>query len=415
NQHMKVLKSLRAFFGRGGAIAETHGEQDGLPSAALIPDTANVGVDGALQISTVWACLDRRASTVASLPCFVYLQNSSGEKELARTSRLYALLHDSPNSRMTPFEFWRAMMLNYDLRGNGYARVDRDSTGEALALWPMPADQVQQKILKDGSVVYEYRIGNDVAILAEESVLHIKNLGNGTIGLSKLEFMRATLDEAAKAQSDSSKLFGAGGKPAGILMIDKVLNKEQRQNLKRSFSEMAEGSTSRLHLLEADMKYAQLTMTPAEQQLLETRRYGVEEICRWMDTPPVLVHHANVTAWGSGIAEIREGWYTFSIAPLMVNIAQALRRCVLTPRQRVTMVIEFSLDALLRASPKDRAEIYAKAVQNGWQSRSEVRQLEGAPRRPEADVLTAQSNLVPLAMLGKVKLASGGDGSNIAQ
>lgn len=412
---MKFFSSLRSYFGRGGAIAESPGVQDGLPGSSLISDTRNIGVDGALQISTVWACLDRRASTVASLPCFVYRQKENGEKELARSERLYALLHDQPNNRMTPFEFWRAILLNYDLRGNGYARIDRDLNGEAVALWPMPADQVQQKILDDGAVVYEYRLGNNVAVLAAQNVFHVKNLGNGTIGLSKLEFMRASLDEAAKAQNDAGKIFGAGGKPAGVLMVDRVLNAPQRAAVAKNFSDMAIGSESRLHLLEADMKYQPLTLTPAEQQLLETRRYGVEELCRWMDTPPVLVHHANVTAWGTGIAEIREGWYTFSIAPLMVNIAQALRRCVLTSRQRATLVIEFSLDALLRASPKDRAEIYAKQVQNALKTRAEVRQLEGDPYIPGTDVLTAQSNLVPLHMLGRVSPAAGGNGSNIAQ
>ena len=412
---MSFLSSLRSYFGRGGAIAEAAGPQDGLPGAALNPDTRDIGVDGALQISTVWACLDRRSATVASLPCFVYRQQPNGEKVLARTDRLYSLLHDQPNNRMTPYEFWRAMLLNYDLRGNGYARIDRDANGEALALWPMPADQVQQKILDDGSVVYAYRLGHNVAVLAAENVLHIKNLGNGTCGLSKLEFMRATLDEAAKAQNDASKIFGSGGKPSGVLMVDKVLNPVQRAAVMKNFTDMTLSPDSRLHLLEADMKFSQLTMTPAEQQLLETRRYGVEEICRWMDTPPVLVHHANVTAWGTGIAEIREGWYIFSIAPLMVNIAQAIRRCVLTSRQRATLTVEFSLDALLRASPLARAEIYAKSVQNGWQDRSEVRQLEGLPYRPEASVLTAQSNLVPLSMLGRVRPASGGDGNTIAQ
>lgn len=412
---MKFFSSFRSWLGGGGAIADSPGVQDGLPGTSLVPDTRNIGVDGALQISTVWACLDRRASTVASLPCFVYEQRVNGEKVLARTARLYALLHDQPNNRMTPFEFWRAMMLNYDLRGNAYARIDRDAAGEALALWPMPADQVEQRILNDGAVVYAYRIGYDVAILAAENVLHIKNLGNGTFGLSKLEFMRATIDEAAKAQNDAGKIFGAGGKPAGLLMVDKVLNAAQRAAVMKNFGDMTLAADSRLHLLEADMKFQQLTMTPAEQQLLETRRYGVEEICRWMDTPPVLIHHANVTAWGTGVAELREGWYTFSIAPLMVNIAQAIRRCVLTSRQRVTLTVEFSLDALLRASPSARADIYAKHVQNGIQTRAEIRQLEGLPPRPEADVLTAQSNLVPLQMLGKVKPAAGGDGTNIAQ
>jgi HK97 family phage portal protein len=177
---------------------------------------------------------------------------------------------------------------------------------------------------------------------------------------------------------------------------------------------MGEGSTSRLHLLEANMQYQQLTMTPEQQQLLETRKYGVEELCRWYDTPPVLVHHSNVTAWGSGIEQLVAGFYTLAIRPLLINIEQGVRKRVMTPRQRATMTAEFNLDALLRGNLKDRMAVYAQAVQNGIKTRAEIRQLENDPPIDGADVLTAQANLVPLDMLGKV-VASGGNGSAIAQ
>jgi HK97 family phage portal protein len=411
---MSWISTVRGWFGRGGAMAETVGTQNPVPGTALVPDTANIGPDGALQIATVWACINRRAAIVASLPFFAYQQMSNGQKEIARTSRLFSILHESPNSRMTPTEFWRAMMMNYDLRGNAYARIDRDDQGEALAMWPMPADQVETRVLDDGSMVYLYTIGSDVAVFSSANVLHLKDLGNGTVGLSKLEFMRATTDEAAKAQASASKMFGAGGKPTGTLMIDKVLDPDQRAALLRNFAGMAEGNAARLYLLEANMKYEQLSLTPQDQQLLETRRFSVEEICRWFDVPPILVYHSNVTTWGSAVYEIFDGWYKLAIAPMLVNIQQAVRKRVMTPRQRATMSAEFNFDALLRGNLKDRMEVYSKAVQNGLKTRNECRQLENDPPMVGADMLTAQSNLAPLDMLGKV-VASGGNGSNISQ
>lgn len=416
---MSIVNSIGTWIsgkwmGRGGAIAETRGPQNPQPGAALIPGLANVGVDGALQIATVWACVDRRATTVASLPFFAY-DLKGGEKVLARSSRLYQLLHDSPNSRMTPFEFWRAMMMNHDLRGRAYARIDRAADGEAIALWPMPSDQVESRVLEDGSMVYLYSFGNDIAVLAEANVLHIKNLGNGTEGMDKLAFMRATTDEAAKAQDAAGKLFASGGKPTGILMVDKVLNEEQRKAVKKNFMDMAEGSAARLHVLEANMKYEALSLSPEQMQLLATRNYGVEELCRWLDTPPILVHHTNVTGWGTGIELIVQGFYTTAIRPLLINIEQAVRKRVMTSRQRASMSVEFSLDSLLRGNPKDRAEILAKQVQNGIITRAEARQLEGWPYVPGTDELTAQSNLAPLHMLGRIKPSRSGDGADVAQ
>lgn len=407
-----MFETIRHWFGRS-ALSENFGTQTPVPGMTLVPDTANIGPDGALQIGTVWACIDRRASTIASLPFFAYEQKS-GQKTLARGSQLYSLLHESPNSRMTPFEFWRAMLMNHDLRGNAYARLDRDASGEVYAMWPMPADQVEVKVLKDGSMVYLYRMGDDVAVLDESNVLHLKNLGNGTVGLSKLDFMRPTTDEAAKAQAAASKIFANGGKPTGTLMIDKVLNTEQRAALQKSFAGMGEGNTSRLYILEANMKYEQLSMSPQDQQLLETRKHSTEEICRWYDVPPVMVHHSNVTAWGSGIEQIVDGFYKLTVRPILVSIEQSVRKRVMTPRQRASMSAEFALDALLRGNPTQRADLYAKNVQNGIMTRNECRQLENLPPMGNADALTAQSNLVPLSMLGNVA-ASGGNGAPIAQ
>ena len=61
------------FFSRwGSGLNEEKGKQSGLPSTPLISETANIGPDGAMQLSAVWACIERRSTTVASLPLFVY-------------------------------------------------------------------------------------------------------------------------------------------------------------------------------------------------------------------------------------------------------------------------------------------------------------------------------------------------------
>lgn len=392
---------VNTFFGWAGrALGLARGKQYAGPGQALVADGVKLSVDGALQLAAVWACVDRRAKVVASLPFFVY-EGTGGTRALARTSRLYQLLRDSPNSRMTPYEFWVAMMMNHDLRGNAYARVDRDTAGEALALWPMPADQVQPIVLDEGSLVYEYRLDGNIIILASENVLHLKDLGNGTTGLPRLDYMSATTTEAARAQAHATKTFANGGKPTGVLMTDSVLKPEQRERVRERFAEMAEGPMARLFVLEAQFKYQALTLSPEDIQLLETRKFSIEEICRWFDVPPVLVHHANVTTWGSGVEQIVDGWHKLSIMPLLVSIEQATRKRVLTAAQRSRYTAEFSYDALLRASLKDRAAIYATQVQNGLKTRNECRQLENDTPLPGGDALTVQSNLLPIGMLGR--------------
>ncbi len=409
------LNSVMNWFG-GGAMGQAKGVQAPVPMSSIATTARSIGQDAALQIDTVWACIDRRASIVASLPLFVYDRQANGQKVLARTSRLWSLLHDSPNTRMTPFDFWRTMLANYDLRGNAYARIDRDErTGEAVSLWPMPAAQVETVVMDDGALVYRYQLDGGVAFLAEENVLHLRGLGNGTTGMDKLQFMRAGLAEAADQVQAATGMWANANKPAGVLMVDRALRPDQRATISKNFTDMASGPTSRLFVLEAHMKYSQVSMTPEQVQLLESRQFSVEQICRWYDVPPVLVHHANVTAWGSGIEQIVDGFYKLAVRPLLVSVEQSLAKRVMTPAQRARQAVEFSLDALLRGSLKDRMTVYAQAVQNGIKTRNECRQLENDPPLTGADDLTAQTNLAPLAMLGSIASKQGGASEPIAQ
>jgi HK97 family phage portal protein len=400
-----TLNSMAGWFGysrTSATLAEVKGNQDRPIGSVQDSKTRRVSLDDALHISAVWACIERRANTIASLPLFTYERLANGQKQLARGTGLYVLLHDSPNARMTSFEFWRAMIINHDLRGNAYARLERNSKGEVIAMWPMPADQVSVKVLGDGSMTYEYRISSDIAILSSDNVLHIKNLGNGTIGMPKLDLMQSSTAELLDAQDHASQTFSNGGKPTGVLMLDSVLKAEQRKQLQESFSDLALGSSSKLRVLEANMKYQQLSMSPADLQLLEARKYGTEEICRWFDVPPVLIHHTNVTTWGSGIEQIVDGFHKLTIRPMLVSIEQAIHKRVLTSAQKRSLSVEFSHDALLRGNIKDRYEVYSKGVQNGILTRNEARQLENLPPAADGDALTAQVNLAPLAQLGKV-------------
>lgn len=386
----------------GRALGDGSGRQQATPISSLVDGTSAVVIDSALQISAVWACVAVICNTIATLPLLVYATRANGLRDIDRNNFLWSVLHDTPNSRMTSSEFWGAMLMNLCLRGNCYARIDRDAKGEVVSLWPMAADQVELEII-DGVVVYIYKFDSHVLALAAENVLHIKGMGNGTMGLSTLDYMRATTSEVSNSTAAANRLFASNGKATGVLMVDSVLNHEQRAKIKENFADMASGSTSRLFVLEANMKYQQLSLTPEDMQLLSTRQFGIEEISRWFGVPPVMIGHSNVTTWGSGIEQIVEGFYKFTLRPIMVNIEQAIKKRVLSPAQRVKNTVEFNFEGLLRVNIKDRAEVYSKLLQNGVFTRNEARQLENMGPIDGGDKITVQSNLVELKNLAMPK------------
>lgn len=385
---------------RGGILGDKRGIQDPYPLAPSVPNLKNVGPNEALQISTVWACVDLITKTLASMPMQIFVMKN-GKREISRDSALWRLLHDSPNALMTPFEFYRSLLLDLVLRGNGYAVVDRNGDGEVVAMFPVSADQMRVEMIQGDetqfSTVYHYQLNGFVYHFSPDRILHLKGMGKGLIGLSNLEFMRPNLDESIKMQENSALLFGNGSSAKGILTVDHNLDEAARKKLAKKYSGIQLYNESGLWILPVDMHYQQVSLSPADTQLLESRRFSVQEICRWFSVPEVLI-----TGSSDKVEQAMDLFYKTTIRPLAINIEQSIRKNVFTAEQREKFLCEFNLDAMLRASLASRAEVYAKMVQNGIKTRNECRELENDPPLSGGDGLTVQNNLVPIDQLGKI-------------
>ncbi len=388
----------------GGILRDQSGQQLGTPS---VMSAAPTSPDAAMQVSTVYACVSLLARVISSLPLMVYETMPDGRRKLARDSRLWMVLHSRPNDVMTPRDFWSTMIMHWAMRGNAYAQIIRDSSGDLISLWPLSPDQTEVFVDKNGQVAYKYQKDGQAYILGVNDVFHIKDIGNGLIGLSKLSFMSSSVKEATDTQKFATENAENYGKPSGILTVDHILKKDkngvnERDRIRQSLYDFRTGGSSKIVVLEADMKFNPVSLTPEESQLIENRRFSVEEICRWFGVPPILIGASGATTWGSGISEITSGFVKFTIGPMLVSIEQALRSRVFTLDERMTMQAEFSLDALMRGDITSRYQAYATAVQNGFKTRNEVRQLENDEPVEGGDVLTAQTNLAPLDKLGQV-------------
>lgn len=404
-----LYQSLRRWFGNVGSTGQQDGVQLGEPFTRVYDSNRDYGIDGALQVSAVWASIELLTDNIASLPLFVYKKDASmeGHKTLARGTPLWTLLHTSPNRRHTPMEFWQFMVMNYLLRGNAYARLVRNDAGEVIEMWPLASDQVEVDVLVDKTIVYKYQYEGQVAVYDEKSIFHWRDKGNGIIGMSRLDYMRNSVGIAISAQNHTADVYNKSGKRPGVFMIDKLLTEAQRTSIRNNYRGLTEGSDDDLLVLEAGAKFEPLSLTPADLQLLDTRKFSVEDIARWFGISSVMINDtAKTTTWGTGIGQLIEGFYKFRLRPMLESLEQCLERRVLTSGQRDLYSVEFSLDAILRGSLADRLDAGAKGVQNGLYTRNEWRQLENLPKMEGGDELTAQLNLAPINQLGNQGNAS---------
>lgn len=397
---MSLWVTMRSWFG-GNATRQQGGEQIKSPSNYTTSTAKAVTEDTALQISAVWACTRIIAETIGSLPLNVYQKTNEG-REKADDLTLIRVLTEQPNARMTSQEWRETMALNLVLHGNCYSVIDRNVKGQVVSLWPLPAEQVRVDVLPDGEPVYYYEDDKGYSAYSEKSILHIKLFGNGMIGLSPLAYARNTIGLASAAEDYSHRFYINGGKPSGVLTMDQILNTEQRAAIRANFSSMFEGSENshRMMLLEAGAKYQQIQMNPDDLQMIQTRRFQLEDIARFFGVPSFLINDTEkTTTWGSGIEQMMIGFYQLNLRPYLSRFEQAMMKKLLTPQQRSKYTIEFNFEGLLRADSKGRSEYYSTMVNNGIMTRNEVRKRENLSQKEGADDLTAQTALAPLDQL----------------
>lgn len=364
-----------------------------------------VTMDSAMQLAAFWACVRLTASVVATLPLKLYLTDADGGRnEVDSDHPLVTIFTDSPNGELTAFEFWEAATAWLLVTGNAFAEITRLG-GRIVGLQLLPSDQVQVTRDANYSLHYKFADRGQMVDLPPENVLHLKGFGfGGDLGLSVIRFGVQTIGSAIAAEETAGKFLGNGMMPSGMLSTDQELNDGQREQLQKLLAKYSSSANAgKILTLEAGLKFEQISINPEDSQLLETRRFAVEDICRWFGVPPVVIGHAaaGVTAWGTGIESLMLQWLATGLNPVLTRIESRLRLQLLTPDERRAGIYpEFNREALLQTDSAAKASFLSQMVQNGLMSRSEGRAKLNLPRRPEADVLTAQVNLSPLDALG---------------
>jgi HK97 family phage portal protein len=309
------------------------------------------------------------------------------------------------NRYQTKQEFFETMMLNLALHGNAYAKITKVG-GQIRSLLPLMSAQVTPNLLANGSMVYQYEADGNVDIYAEESIWHIKLYGNGVVGKSPLAFGRNIIGVAQAAEQAITKIYTNGGKRSGVLSLDRLLTPEQRDQVRANFSGLTSGTDERMMVLELGMTFDPIAMSPADIELLASRRYQLEEICRWFGVPSVLVNDTSgSTTWGSGIEQLVSGFYKLNLRPYLERFEASVSANLFSEAEANQYEFEFDFEGLLRSDLKSRLEGYRTAVAGSILTPNEVRKIEGWSPMEGGDSLLSQVNMTPLEMLGQVQAA----------
>ena len=365
-----------------------------------------VTLSSAMTISAVWACIARSAQMMSSLPLDIYRKTATGR--LKETGDLADLVTLSPNADQTPIEFWEGMFSWLMTTGNAYAEIDWVNN-RASSLLPIPSTHVHPIRNKaTNELMYEVRdpLTSKSRVIKQVDMFHLRGWGfGGDEGMSPIRWGTQSLGAAMAADEASSKMFGAGMQASGVLKANQGITDEQRPQLQKLMDSYS-GSTKagKILILEAGMDFESLSINPDDAQMLETRRFSIEEVCRWFGVPPMVIGHsaAGQTMWGTGVEQIFLSWLQLGINPVLKKVEQRIRKQLIPRRDQRDVYAEFNREAMLQMDSKAKQEFLRSMVTNGIMSRDEARDTLNYERRGgTADDLMVQTAMSPIDLLNE--------------
>jgi len=379
-----MLGRLRGSENRNLSYQSIWGAGYDFPGAGTMSG-ASVSQDQALKLTAVYACVRIYVDTISSLPADTF-QRIDGQRVPFRPKPIWV---DTPDAGTSRQDHVVQVLVSLLLDGNAFILVLRNGAGDVVALSVLDPKKVE--IRRNPSRQIEYHFDNRTTFTSNE-IVHITEMRKpGEIrGISRIDSLKESLGLAKALEEFSALFFGNGSITDIVIESPSNLSQEQAKSLVDGWEEHHRGlrKSHRPGVLGGGAKINKIGVDPEQSQLLASRAFAVEDICRAFRVPP---HMVGVTTPGAmSYASVEQNaiqWVRFSVTPIVSRLEAAYSS--LLPS---TAFMKFNLDSLLRGDTTTRFSAYSQALTAGFFSVNDVRKLEDLPQVDGGDQVR-----VPLA------------------
>lgn len=343
-------------------------------------------------LATVLACVGAVGSAIGSLPAYTYRRDGRGRVEVL--DHPVSRLTRAPNATQTWPDWIEWTLGQALLHGNALSLIEYDGAGRPVALRPIPWPNVQPILLLNGALAFDVvaytapwgGTGQPRRFLASE-VFHLRDRSDdGLLGRSRLSRAPEVLGNALALQEWTGAMWKNAATPAGALKFPTMLTADQMGRLRQQVADRHGGTQNArsVLILEGGAEWQPLSVSPEDAEVLASRRFSVEELCRLYQVPPPIVQdYTHNTFTNAAQAAL---WFAqFSLGPWVRKIEAEFARSVFTDP---AMMLEIDLGGLMRGDYVQRWQAHEIAVRNGILDVNEVREVEGwSPRAtPEPSI-----------------------------
>jgi len=334
----------------------------------------------AKRLPVFFACVVKRATSLAMLPCKMMQDDGNGGHKPATNHPLYDVLYSRPNHIQSAFEFWFMMEAHLCMRGNSYAEIIPGARGAVDELMPMHPDRVRvERLLGSGRMRYRYSdpLTNTVRVLTQDEVFHRReNVDEVGLGQSRIEVGCEAIGLGLQRQDYTARFMCNDATPGAVFIGADFKTVEDEDDFVESVRKARTGvNAGRPYLLPPGMDMKSLGFTPVQAQLIEAGKLSDQEICTLMG---VLPHVVGVDAGKAATFASTEQFNLMDVQqrvlPQVIAAEQDISRSLVTNTAR--FFPKFSVASLMRGDAATRAEFYQALAGIGWMCADEGRELE---------------------------------------
>jgi HK97 family phage portal protein len=389
----QALFDTRGFSLRDPALARLWG--GGTSTAAGV----SVSEDSAFNIAAYFQGVGMIAADLAGMP-LDHLKRDGRKKTNQANSKLTQLFNKAPNPEMTAFIFKETLQGHLLSWGNAFAEIEWNNAMQPIGLWPITPDRVT--VLRNGQGRIVYRITPSNRTIEAEDMLHVPGFGfDGLIGYSVIARARQSLGLMAAAERYGATFFGNGASFGGVLTVQNDLDEAQQAELKAKIDREHRGADKAHKLLlltnVEGMKFERLGIPPNDAQFLETRKFQLAEIARWLNLPLRKLKdydREGVTASGQQNLD----YLTDTMMPWIQRWEAEIVRKLISRSEWNLEYVKLNFASILRGDMKSRYDAYNTAIQAGFFSVNDVLEKEDLDPIDGGDIYRAPLNAMPLSL-----------------
>lgn len=352
----------------------------------------------ALTVSTVLACCRVRAEGL-SVPFRLY-QETGGGRKIAADHPLHLIISRRPNAWQTSLEFLETISFHLDLTFNAYVFVNRVGIAREVREL-IPIEPARMRIVQKPDYSLRYFVSGITGQEQEfppDAIWHLRGPSwNSWLGMDALLLARNAIGLSLSLERSQSEDQKNGLQTSAVYSVKERLAPDKFAFLAAWIDKHLPGGerAGKPMILDMDADIRSKLLSAIDLQTVETRKFEIEEICRFYRVWPIMVGHAgDQSPTFASASEFFQAHKTYTLDPLYRRISQSANINLLSDEElKQGYYTKFVVNALMSAAPKDKGEYYQKGLGSGnakgWLTQNEVRDFEDMDRSddPEADKL----------------------------